>query len=48
MESDVGVDLIKTFEKECVRVKTIIMDDNTTTMSKIRKDLDHTVQNGVI
>ena len=37
------MDLIKSFEKEGERVKTLIMDDNTTTLSKIRKDLDHTV-----
>ena len=43
MDSDVGVDLIKYFDKEGERVNTLIMDDNTTTLSKIRKDLDHTV-----
>ena len=32
MESGVGVDLIKSFEKEGERVKILIMDDNTTTV----------------
>ena len=43
MESDVGVDLIKSVEKEGVRVKTLIMDDDTTTMAKVRRELDHTI-----
>ena len=37
MEPDVGVELIKTVEDQGVTVSTIIMDDDTTTMAKIRK-----------
>jgi hypothetical protein len=43
MESDVGVNLIKSIEKQGVKVSTIIMDDDTTTMARIRQDINHTV-----
>ena len=43
MESDVGVNLIKSVETQCVKVSTVIMDDDTTTMARIRQDIDHSV-----
>lgn len=43
MEPDVGIHLIKSVENQGVKVSTIIMDDDTTTMARIRQDLDHTV-----
>ena len=43
MEPDVGINLIKSVENQGVKVTTLTMDDDTTTMARIRQDLDHTV-----
>ncbi|XP_053382773.1 uncharacterized protein LOC128549640 [Mercenaria mercenaria] len=43
MEPDVGGELVKEIEKENIEVETIIMDDDCTTMSRIRKELSHNV-----
>ena len=44
MESDVGVELIHSVEEKGANVATIIMDDDTTTMAKIRREIDHPVE----
>lgn len=44
MEPDVGAQLVKEVEKENIRVGTLIMDDDCTTMARIRKELSHEVE----
>jgi len=43
MEPDVGINLIKSVENQAVIYYPLIMDDDTTTMARIRQDLDHNV-----
>ncbi|CAC5421925.1 unnamed protein product [Mytilus coruscus] len=43
MEPDVGVSLIKKLEEKKCTVSTLIMDDDATTMSKIRQNIDHDI-----
>lgn len=43
MEPDVGGELVKSIEKQGVDVGVIIMDDDTTTMARIRQELDHDI-----
>ncbi|KAL5012907.1 hypothetical protein ScPMuIL_011458 [Solemya velum] len=43
MEPDVGGTLVKEIEGKGVDVGVIIMDDDTTTMARLRKDLSHSI-----
>ena len=43
MEPDVGVEIVQSIEEKGVRVETLVMDDDTTTMSRIRRELDHKI-----
>ena len=43
MEPDVGGELVKSIEKQGVNVDVIIMDDDATTMARIRQELDHDI-----
>ena len=43
MEPDVGGELVKTVEAQGVDVDVIIMDDDATTMARIRKDMNHNI-----
>ena len=40
---DVGGELVKTVEAQGVDVDVIIMDDDATTMARIRKDMNHNI-----
>ena len=44
MEPDIGVKLIQEVEEKGVRVDTLIMDDDTTTMARVRKEINHPVE----
>ena len=43
MEPDVGTELAKTMEAQGVSVDIIIMDDDATSMARIRKDINHNI-----
>ena len=43
MEPDVGGELVKEIETKNVTVSTIIMDDETTTMARIKKEINHQI-----
>ncbi|CAC5424477.1 unnamed protein product [Mytilus coruscus] len=43
MEPDVGVSIIKKIEEKKCTVSTLIMDDDATTMSKIRQNIDNDI-----
>ena len=43
MEPDVGADLVNEIEKENIKVGVIIMDDDCTTMARIRQELSHKI-----
>ena len=43
MEPDVGVSLVKNIEEKGVSVTTLIMDDDASTVAKIRQNTDHEV-----
>ena len=43
MEPDVDAEVVSSVEKRGIPVSTLIMDDDTTTMCRIRKELAHEV-----
>ena len=43
MEPDVGVEMVHRIEERGVQVETLIMDDDTTTMARIRKEINHKI-----
>ena len=44
MEADVGGELVEEFEKENVNVSVMIMNDDCTTLARIRQELSHSVE----
>ena len=43
MESSVAVEVVREVEKENVEVSALIMDDDCTTMARIRENISHPV-----
>ena len=43
MEPDVGIELAKTIKAQGDSVDIIIMDDDATSMARIRKDINHNI-----
>lgn len=44
MEPDEAGELVEEIEKENVDVGVLIMDDDCTTLARVRKDLSHSVE----
>ena len=44
MEADIGVSLIKQLKKKGARVSKLVMDDDATTMARVRQKVSHKVE----
>ena len=43
MEADAGAEIVQSIEKKGVQVETLIMDDDATTMARIRREINHKI-----